>query len=104
MPQPSAAENGDAPRDPGPKKETKRHLNKTFPQITQSACRDVPKIRFEQFAETWPESYPEINVKLSTLARYRDIIDRVFPPALSEIRLYQLQAFHVLNGVRYQFY
>jgi hypothetical protein len=66
------------PKRPKAKNEPQRHLDKTFPQIPQNACREAPKIRFAEFAEAWLESYAEINLKQSTLACYRDIIHRIF--------------------------
>jgi len=72
-----------------------RLLTVTPPQTPQTAFRKISEIRFSEFAESWLKSYAEIHVKQSTLARYGDIIRRIFLPALGGMRLCRLSALHI---------
>ena len=74
---------------------TKHSLSQNLPRIPQNACKEIPKIPFAKFAEIWLKTHAETSLKRSTLARYRDIIFRVFIPAIGAIPLCRLKAFHI---------
>jgi hypothetical protein len=74
---------------------TKTHSNDKFQEIRQIARQAVSQKRFKELAVVWLKSYAEINLKQSTLARYRDIIQRLFIPAWGHIHLSRLTAYHI---------
>jgi integrase len=76
-------------------KETQRQFDQNLPRIPQNAFRKIHKITFAKFSEIWLKTHAETSLKRSTLARYRDIIGRVFMPALGAIPLCNLKAFHI---------
>ncbi len=75
--------------------ESKTHSNDRFKEIRQIAQQVIPQTKFKELAEVWLKSYAEINLKQSTLARYRDIIKRLFIPAWGHVHLSRLTAYHI---------
>ncbi len=77
------------------KNDAQRVLAEKIHEINEGTFREYPKIRFEKFARSWLSDYSEPNLKPSTLARYRDIIERLLIPAWGYLDLAHLTAAHI---------
>ncbi len=80
------------------KKDAQRVLNEKLSEIDSGTYREITKATFKEFSELWLKSYAEGKVKPSTLAGYKDIIERLLIPAigsysLSEVTTGRLQAY-----------
>jgi integrase len=83
--------------------DARRVLAEKIAEITKGTCRGVRKATFGQFSELWLKSYAEVNVKLSTLASYQDIIRRLLIPSWGRFPLSSLSAFHFQKFVSERF-
>ena len=72
------------------KKDAERVLAQRLSEITQNTYQETPKATFKKFSELWLKSYAEVNVKPSTLASYRDIVERLLIPAWGHLQLSNL--------------
>jgi integrase len=77
------------------KKDAQRVLAEKIHEINQGTCREYPKIKFQEFARSWLANYAQANLKPSTFAGYRDIINRLFIPAWGYLNLAHLTAGHI---------
>ena len=64
-------------------------------EINEGIFQEYPKIKFDKFARSWLSDYAEINLKPSTFARYRDIVERLLVPAWGGLNLAHLTAGHI---------
>ena len=56
------------------KNESETASNDKIQEIRRIARQGFPQIRFKELAGIWLKSYAEINLKQSTLARYRHVV------------------------------
>ena len=78
-------------------KDAQRALIETLNEINQGTYKEIPKTKFREFSRTWLKTYAEVHVKTSTLARYRDIINRLLIPAWGHVYLSNLTAIQIQN-------
>jgi integrase len=64
----------------GTRKDAERVLAERLTEINQGTYTEIPKLTFKAYTEIWFKSYAEMNLKPSTLALYRVIIDKHFIP------------------------
>lgn len=82
----------------GTKKDAQKVLNDKLYEIGNGTYRELTKATFKEFSEVWLNSYAAPSVKPSTLAGYKDIIERLLIPTfgyyqITEIATGHLQAF-----------
>jgi integrase len=80
------------------KRAAQKVLNDKIAEINSGTYKEMPKTTFKTFANHWLKTYAEVNVKPSTLTRYKDILERLLIPALwfyqmSDISAGQLQLY-----------
>ena len=59
------------------KRDAQKVLNDKIGEINAGTYKEMPKTTFKTFSAHWLKTYAEVNVKPSTLARYKDIIERL---------------------------
>ena len=69
------------------KKDAQRVLNEKLPEIDQGTYRELKKATFKEFSDLWLKSYAEPSVKPSTLAGYKDTINRLLIPAFGTSKI-----------------
>jgi hypothetical protein len=76
-------------------KDAQKVLADRIHEINEGIFQEYPKIKFGKFARSWLSEYAETNLKPSTLARYRDIVERLLIPAWGGLNLAHLTAAHI---------
>jgi integrase len=74
--------------------DAQRVLAEKIQEINEGSFHEGPKIKFQDFAKSWLADFG-INLKPSTLARYKDIIERLLIPAWGSLYLAHLTAAHI---------
>lgn len=69
------------------KKDAQRILNEKLSEIDSGSYKELPKITFGQYTETWRRDYGELSLKPSTKKTFYDIIQRLLIPAFSPLQL-----------------
>lgn len=64
----------------GKRKDAEKVLSEKLAEISYGTYRDIPKMTFKEFADLWIKNHAENNVKASTLAGYKHIIDKRLTP------------------------
>lgn len=65
-------------------------------EVQNGTFLDGNKITFEEFAEKWLKDYGEVNLAPKTLARYKDLLKRVYT-GIGHIKLSKLQPHHLIE-------
>lgn len=64
----------------GKRKDAEKVLSERLVEVSQGTYRDIPKKNFKEFADLWIKDHAENNVKPSTCAGYKHIIDKRLKP------------------------
>jgi hypothetical protein len=81
------------------KKTTRKVLTEILNEINQGTYREIPKTSFKKFAEIWLTNHAQVNIKPSSLARYRDIIHRLLLPSFGHHKLPNITTGHLQRYV-----
>ena len=79
----------------GTKKDAQKVLNDKLSEIGQGTYRELTKKTFKEFAGVWIDSYATSSVKPSTLAGYKDIIERLLKPAFGHYQMTDIMTGHL---------
>jgi integrase len=64
----------------GKRKDAERILVEKLSEISQGTYREIPKTTFKDFANLWMKNHAENNLKPSTIAGYKHVIDKRLMP------------------------
>lgn len=74
----------------GTKKAAQKLLTEKLNEIDNNTYREIPNITFEKFTEHWLKTYAEPQVKPSTYAGYKNIIEKHLTPVLKDLKLSEI--------------
>ena len=74
------------------KKDAEKILAETLSEVNGGSFREIPKITFGDFADLWISSYVESNLKPSTQAGYKFIVEKHLKPCWGNISLSTINA------------
>ncbi len=79
----------------GTKKDAQKVLNDKLYEIGNGTYRELTKATFKEFSDVWLTSYAATSVKPSTLAGYKDMIERLLKPAFGHYQITDIMTGHL---------